>query len=69
MAACEHPDAASGACKVEALGYTRIVTGPTEQAVADKLAELVQFGAVIVRAAESVGGVWTAVCEVRENRR
>jgi hypothetical protein len=69
VAACEHPLAPVSACKVEHLGHTRIVTGPTQQAVSAKVEELVEFGAVVVREIEFAGGVWTAVCEVREAGR
>ncbi len=69
VAACEHPQVPLSACRIEELGYTRIVTGPTQEAVVAKLEELVQFGAVVVRAAELVGGVWAAVCEVRPSGR
>jgi len=65
VAACEHPQIAVSACKVEQLGNTRIVTGPTQEAVSAKVEELTGFGAVIVRDVECTGGVWTAVCEMR----
>ncbi len=65
VAACEHPQIAVSACKVEQLGHTRIVTGPTQEAVSAKVEELIGFGAIIVRDIEYAGGVWTAVCEMR----
>ena len=51
-------------CRVEALGYTRIVTGPTREAVAVKVEELRSSGAVLIGNIESVAGTWTAVCEL-----
>ena len=67
VAACEHPQIAVSACKVEQLGSTRIVTGPTREAVSVKVEELMEFGGVIVRDVECAGDVWTAVCEMRES--
>lgn len=63
MATCEHPDIQVSACKVARLGQTQIVTGPSRDAVRAKAAELVQFGARLVRDAEQISGQWTAVCE------
>ena len=64
VAACEHPGTAVSACKVEKMGSTRIVTGPSREAVAAKVEELIQFVAVLVGDIEHTGGVWTAVCDV-----
>jgi class 3 adenylate cyclase len=64
VAACEHPEMAMSDCRVEKLGSTHIITGPTRQAVLAKVQELVQFGAVLVGDVESTDGrVWTAVCD------
>lgn len=63
LASCEHPKARIQACKVVDMGSSRIVTGPTREAVAAKLDELAQFGYRAVRDIEAAGGVWTAVCE------
>jgi class 3 adenylate cyclase len=49
--------------KVEELGFKRIVTGPTREAVALKLQDLVELGSTVVQAPELADGVWTAVCE------
>jgi class 3 adenylate cyclase len=65
VAACEHPQIAVSACKVEHLGNSRIVTGPTQEAVSAKVEELIGFGAIVVQDIECAGGVWTAVCEIR----
>ena len=64
IAACTRPGAA-GEVSVEVFGLTRVVTGRSREAVSDKAAELVAFGGSVVRPAELVDGVWTAVCEVR----
>jgi hypothetical protein len=63
VAACEHPNHAVSACKVEKMGSTHIITGPSREAVVAKVEELVQFGAVLVGDIECTGGVWTAVCD------
>lgn len=63
FATCEHPQIQMTACKVTDLGVSRIVTGPTREAVAAKVDELSQFGYKLVHDIEQAGGVWTAVCE------
>ena len=64
MATCDRPPSADDACRVEELGFMRIVTGPTREAVSDKVTELVNGGARLVHDIEEARGVWTAVCEV-----
>jgi class 3 adenylate cyclase len=64
VATCEHPQMSQ--CKVEALGYTRIVTGPTREAVHIKVEELKQSGGVLRGDIEAAGGQWMAVCEISE---
>jgi class 3 adenylate cyclase len=64
MASCEHPGARLGECRVEALGYTRIVTGPTRQAVASKVDELLRHGDRLVGEIEQTEDGWTAVCDM-----
>lgn len=63
LASCEHPKARVMACTVVDLGSRRIITGPTREAVAAKLDELVGLGYRAVHGIEAAGGVWTAVCE------
>lgn len=63
MASCDHPEVRASECKVEKLGLTSIVTGPTRQAVATKVEELVERGARLSGEIEQDGGVWTAVCD------
>lgn len=63
MASCEHPEAHQNECKVEKLGYTSIVTGPTREVVAEKVEELVGLGARQTGEIEMAGGEWTAVCD------
>jgi class 3 adenylate cyclase len=67
VATCEHPVMAD--CKVEQIGYTHIITGPTREAVQMKVEEIKSSGALQVGEIESVAGVWTAVCEVSVARR
>jgi class 3 adenylate cyclase len=63
MATCEHPKVAMSGCKVQSIGSQRIITGPSEAAVAEKLDELVRFGARPLSPVRSVSGVWTVVCD------
>ena len=49
--------------KVETLGFKRVITGPTVEAVRLKLQDLLERGATLVQDAELADGVWTAVCE------
>jgi len=69
IATCEHPAVAVSACKVEEMGYTRIVTGPSREAVSAKVEELKNAGAFLVGDIESIGGKWTAVCEMGDAGR
>jgi hypothetical protein len=62
VATCEHPVMAD--CKVEQIGYTRIITGPTRESVQAKVLEIKNSGAVQIGEIESVAGVFTAVCEI-----
>lgn len=62
VASVDNPKLAVSAT-VEELGFTRLVTGPTREAVEAKVQELLQFGAVLVHEVELVEGRWTAVCE------
>jgi len=49
--------------KVSSSRLMRIITGPTREAVDEKVRDLVQFGAVLVSDIELNDGVWTAVCD------
>lgn len=69
VATCEHPDVAVSACKVDEMGYTRIVTGPSLEAVSAKVEQLKNSGAILVGNIESVGGKWMAVCEMGDAGR
>jgi hypothetical protein len=66
MATCTPPPTAADDCKVEELGYMRIVTGPTREGVSDKVQELLQGGARLVHDLDEASGVWTAVCEIND---
>jgi len=61
MASVANPRA--GGARVEELGFKRIVSAPTREAVDVKLRELLEMGATLVQGTELVDGVWTAVCE------
>lgn len=69
VASCEHSTRSMSACKVEEMGFTRIVTGPSRKAVTAKVDELLQYGSVLVGSIECTNGVWTAVCDAGETRR
>jgi class 3 adenylate cyclase len=64
IATAEPPPKAASGCKVEELGFMRIVTGPTREAVSLQVDELLDRGAKLVHDLEEARGVWTAVCEV-----
>lgn len=63
IATCDHPPP-ENLCKVEEIGFMRIVTGPSREAVSEKMSELVGNGACLVHDLEQARGVWTAVCEI-----
>jgi class 3 adenylate cyclase len=63
MATCEHPKHGMSDCKVQAIGSQRIITGSSREAVADKLDELMRFGAKALSPLRHVNGVWTVVCD------
>lgn len=65
LAKAQPQEAAKGydPCKVEALGFKRIVTGPSRSLVRLKAEELVQMGATMIGDVEDVDGVWTALCD------
>jgi hypothetical protein len=48
---------------VATFGLRRMITGPTRESVEVKVAELQEFGAVLLHDIECIDGVWTAVCE------
>lgn len=50
-------------CKVEELGFKRVVTGPSRSLVRLKAEELVQMGATLIGDVEKVDGTWTALCD------
>jgi hypothetical protein len=64
MATCKPPPSPDDQCRVEELGFMRIVTGPTREAVSEKVDELVRMGGRLVHDLEQARGIWTAVCEV-----
>ena len=62
VASVDNPKLAVQA-QVKELGFKRVITGPTVEAVRLKLQDLIDRGAVLVQDAELADGVWTAVCE------
>jgi class 3 adenylate cyclase len=62
MASVTSPAAAIEA-RVEELGFTRMVTGPTRESVELAIRDLVDRGARLVQPPEHADGQWTAVCE------
>jgi hypothetical protein len=59
----EEASADGDPCKVEQLGFKRIVTGPSRSLVRLKAEELVQMGATLIGDVEDVDGTWTALCD------
>jgi hypothetical protein len=64
-ATCTHPGEKQEECKVENVGFKRVITGPSRSAVADKVADMVAFGAKLVGDIEEIDGRWTAVCDIQ----
>ncbi len=64
VASCAKPNIPT-LSRVEHLGNTRIVMGPTRDIVAAKMGKLVEAGAAPVGEIDCINGVWTAVCELR----
>jgi len=50
--------------RVEEMGFKRVITGPTREAVQLKVQDLVERGSTLVQEPELADGVWTAVCEI-----
>lgn len=68
MASCEHPEARLAECRVEALGYTRVITGPTRQAVSHKVDEFLRAGDRLVGEIEEADEGWIAICDTAAGR-
>jgi class 3 adenylate cyclase len=64
MATCTALPTEADECKVEELGFMRIVTGPSREGVAQRVQELLQSGARLVHDIDEASGTWTAVCEI-----
>ena len=65
FASCSHLARAQFECKVENVGLKRVITGSSRQAVADKVADLVSYGAKLVGEIEEIDGRWTAICDTQ----
>lgn len=64
IATCDRPAPVGNGCKVEEIGFMRIITGPTREAVCETLDEVIDKGGRLVHDVEQAQGVWTAVCEL-----
>jgi class 3 adenylate cyclase len=62
VASVDNPKLANPAT-VHELGFKRLVSGPSREAVMARVQDLLERGAVLVRDIELVDGIWTAVCE------
>jgi hypothetical protein len=62
LASVSNPQLAVEA-RVEALGFKRVITGPTRESVELKLRDLMERGSTLVQEPELADGVWTAICE------
>jgi hypothetical protein len=64
---CEDPEDRLRECTVLKLGLQLMIKGPTEQAVNEKVEELVRSGAKLVSApSQAAEGGWVAVCDDAE---
>jgi hypothetical protein len=50
-------------CTVEEIGFKRLITGPSRQAVELRIEHLKRFGAEVIVEIEENGDVWTAVVD------
>lgn len=67
IAACEkRQTVVNRQCTVERAGFQFLVRGPSQTAVAAKVADLAARGAKPVGSIEYVGGEWVAVCDIGE---
>jgi hypothetical protein len=55
-------------CKVEQVGFKRLVTGPTKVSVQLKVADMIRMGATLIGDIEDVDGTWTALCDTGGTR-
>jgi len=61
---CEDPTESERQCLVIKVGLQLMIKGPTEQAVGQKVQELLRNGSKLVRSpSEATGGGWVAVCD------
>jgi hypothetical protein len=51
-------------CTVEKMGYKRLITGPTRDAVQAKTQAFINFGAGLVGEIEEMDGQWVALCDI-----
>ena len=68
MASASQPKAGPGA-RVDEAGLMRIITGPSREAVEEKVQQLLDVGAKLVTPIEIHDGAWTAVCDIGGQRR
>jgi hypothetical protein len=58
-----------GVCTIEKVGFKRLITGPTQEAVQAITERFLAIGAGIVSGPEEVFGQWSAVCDVGDDRK
>ncbi|HZQ75160.1 MAG TPA: hypothetical protein VFB08_19760 [Burkholderiales bacterium] len=58
-----------GVCAVEKVGFKRMITGPTREAVQAMTERFLEYGAGILSGPEEVFGQWSAVCDVGDERK
>lgn len=56
--------ASDASCTVEKMGFKRLLTAPTLEAVQAKAQAFIKYGAGLVGAIEEVDGQWVAICDV-----
>jgi hypothetical protein len=51
-------------CTVEKMGFKRLITGPTREAVQAKTQAFIHYGASLVGVIEEMDGQWVSVCDI-----
>ncbi|HEY6822118.1 MAG TPA: hypothetical protein VI321_08850 [Burkholderiales bacterium] len=57
-----------GLCTIEKVGFKRLITGPTQEAVQAMTRRFLEFGAGVVSGPEEIFGQWSAVCDLGDGR-
>ena len=52
-----------GGCRIENIGFKRMITGPSLEAVKKKVDEVIRFGGTAIGEIEELDGQWMALCD------